>query len=577
MALADIERELTLLKARLGTHGAKVDELLAELKNLSPGQLQLVSEALQTGMPYITEGVIDAIAAGRSGNPFAMSIACLSVFSGFLTMAGPMTGPVGPLLSALTGLLSAILGQFLPAGPSLRQEITEIFAKFQAEEKLSKLGTAADQIWVFTDTIEGGPGTPRPVAWTPLDLLGGPQIAAIDEAWQWLANEEKQALPQWGIVLEKTCRVFTQLLRAVILSVAYPSTRPDPAAIPGEMLLNLPSRTKLFLAYLRRITPVARRRGTFWHLGSDASENYKEAGAVYTCDSILGADVQWRKLGGSARAMAVTVNEGQEGQPRPVVTLLTLEPPADARPGTERRVGRFHDADLPEYNKDHPFKTNGRSYWARGGSPPPRSPWPQLVSNDASHPLVECYDIFALPADTRYPGGIFFYTANYFFYTANYRENGNEIRGYVQDADGRVTFAWSHTAAGGRKAGSIRVVERPRGFRDDPDDSGTAGPGLLDKVAWVIYGACEVPGGMDILVRAEHRDEGVEDGYVRAPWPNFRGIGVDRGYLWIYRAGDIACATHASIRRAVKERSAPSWMAYKGFPWFPQHGCREPE
>jgi len=28
-------------------------------------------------------------------------------------------------------------------------------------------------------------------------------------------NKEKQALPQWGIVLEKTCRVFTQMLRAV--------------------------------------------------------------------------------------------------------------------------------------------------------------------------------------------------------------------------------------------------------------------------------------------------------------------------------------------------------------------------
>ena len=74
---------------------------------------------LRDGLPYVREGVLDAIAAGKSGDPFAISIASLSIFSGFLTMAGPLAGPVGPLISALSGLLSAILGQFLPADKSL--------------------------------------------------------------------------------------------------------------------------------------------------------------------------------------------------------------------------------------------------------------------------------------------------------------------------------------------------------------------------------------------------------------------------------------------------------------------------
>ena len=145
------------MKHQLGEHGAKADEILAQLKNLQPEQFQIYSEAFQLGLPYITEGIIDAIAAGRSGNPFAISIASLSIFSGFLTMAAPLTGPVGPLISALTGLLSSIHGLFLPAGSFLKAEITEVVEKLLAEQQLSDLCTAADQIWVFVHTLEHRP------------------------------------------------------------------------------------------------------------------------------------------------------------------------------------------------------------------------------------------------------------------------------------------------------------------------------------------------------------------------------------------------------------------------------------
>jgi hypothetical protein len=95
----------------------------------------------------------------------------------------------------------------------------------------------------------------------------------------------------------------------------------------------------------------------------------------------------------------VTLNEGQEGQSRPVVTLLTLEPPKEPLPGTNLTPGVTGDVG---YDKNHPFKPNNRTYCVSGEWPPPSSPWPQLMSNDSSHPLEECYDIFALPADKRY-------------------------------------------------------------------------------------------------------------------------------------------------------------------------------
>ena len=544
MGLKEIEDELNLLKNQLGVHGAKVDEVLAGVKNLQPDQLHAYSEAFQTGLPYLTEGVFDAITAGKSGNPFAISIASLSIFSGFLTMAGPLTGPVGPLISALTGLLSTILGQFLPPGKSLKDEVTEVFDKFLADQIIADLGVAADDIWIFVDTIErGASGKPERRAWKPLDPS---QVRPIGAAWQWLAKAEKQSLPQWGIVLEKTCQVFTQLLEAVTVSVAYPSTRPG--AYPGEMLPDVPSRMRLFLDYLRKITPVAQKRGTFWHLGSNSLYSYNESGEVYTCDSILTANVKWERLYGLSREMSVTLNQGQQGQSRPVVTLLTLEPPSDAAPGEYRYSGE--SGAEAAYDINHPFKPNNRTYVISGEWPPPTTPWPELKSNDSSHPLEGCYDIFALPADERFPGGIFFYTAN-----------GNEIRGYTRDKDGKVSFAWSRPVAGGRKVGSIRVVSNLRGFRSDPDENPKEVPGVLKDIDWMIYGGCEASGGMDILVRFADKKAGEREGYVRAPWPNFRGIAVDRGYVWVYRAGDIACATHTAIMKALKENRAPSWMA----------------
>jgi hypothetical protein len=285
--------------------------------------------------------------------------------------------------------------------------------------------------------------------------------------------------------------------------------------------------------------------GTFWHLGAD--QGSRDWGAVYTCDTILKSDPKWLKLGGLSRVMTVTLNKGQKGKPRPVVTLLTLE---------------------PEYEPSDPFKPNKRTYWVSGESPLPSSPWPQLKNSELGRPLLEgCYDICALPADKRYPGGIFFYTA----------VEGGNIHAYVQDKVGKASFAWSHGLLGGtHTVGSIRVVDHPRGYSDDPDENPKGNPGVLKDVAWVMYGGCRVsldprwPSGnwldTDILVPFADAKEVLNEGYVRAPWPDFRGIGVDQGYLWVYRGGHIACATHTSIRKALKENRAPSWMAYQGFP-----------
>ena len=48
-----------------------------------------------------------------------------------------------------------------------------------------------------------------------------------------------------------------------------------------------------------------------------------------------------------------------------------------------------------------------------------------------------------------------------------------------------------------------------------------------------------------------------------APWNDYVGIGVDSKYLWVYRSGEIACATHWSVKRCVDAQGLrPAWMTY---------------
>ena len=95
--------------------------------------------------------------------------------------------------------------------------------QFQAEEKTFDLGSAEDEIWMFIDTVETAAKSGQSVPWEPLNLRNGVEAQAIDGAWQWLSKLEKQSLPYWGEMLSVTCRVFTDLLRAVAVGLAYPS------------------------------------------------------------------------------------------------------------------------------------------------------------------------------------------------------------------------------------------------------------------------------------------------------------------------------------------------------------------
>jgi len=551
-SLEDIEKQLKLLEKQYALLPGQSEEIISQLKQLEqddPVKFKDYSDSISKGLPGLTKGVIAGVKAGKSGDPLAISIAALDVFSSVVTMSGPLLGPVGPLVSALSGMISMILGELLPKGPSLKQEITELLDKFLAEALLRDLGTAADQIWVFTDTVEH-----HSTAWKPLNLQHGPEIKAVDDAWQWLMSPEKQSLPQWGEVLEKTCHVFNQLLRSVALSIANPSTRPG--VEPGAMLVYLPARLESTLGRLQEILPVARKRGTFWHIGPNDLYSYLELGKVYTTQSVVKKEVEWRNLGSQSRLLSVSLNQGQEARLNPIVTVLALEP-ADGGSLPSGRDGSAYE-NIVLYDKDHPFRAGARAYSATGKWPAD-SGWNQLNSDNASYPLDGCYDIHAIPAAKQLSGGVYFYTAN-----------GKDCRGYEIADDGKVHCVWSLPAGDDRTIGAIRCVREPRIFPDDPDADPNRDQTASNESYSVLYGGCQQGPHSNLVMQVLIRYWGIEGDetvrYIRTPFSSFRGISVDQGYLWVYTASQIACATHVSIRNALLKNRPPSWMSCTTLP-----------
>lgn len=214
--------------------------------------------------------------------------------------------------------------------------------------------------------------------------------------------------------------------------------------------------------------------------------------------------------------------------------------------------------------RDNPFDSQGRPRYGMSGD------WG--LSNNSGWNKVEApmednaYDIYATPGGEE--GEIYLYTAC-----------GDKID-HTKATVNASGFKYEHDVTrnempSGYKVGRVRVA-RPLSppFRDED-------PTALRDLFLVMYGLCEVSAGKsDIVadntwknkanmeVRAYYYDNSRQlvapsNKSFLAPWRNIRGIGVDRRYLWVFRVGEIACATHASVKACLNDnRAQPSWNTY---------------
>jgi hypothetical protein len=515
MADHDIEvisDQLQILQDYQVLSGIERQQILDKLKK-EPNLAKDYSDSLSKGLPGLTKGVIGVVKARQSGDPLAISIASFEICAGVLTIAGPLLGPAGPVFSALATMISTILGEFVPKPPSLKQELTLLLNKFLAEEKLRSLGTALDEIWVLSDTIQH-----HSTDYKPLNLQHGTEVKAIDDAWQWLKQEDKQSVAEWGQVLEKTCMVWLQLVRCVALSVAKPSTKAG--VDKNAMLVYLPARQEIFLDYLRSIKPVAQNAGLFlesqaWDLNGNVL--YVALGKA----GGLGWD--YKRNTGWIRGFSVHFPYSERGSSTPkyeVVACTEFESCID-----RHTVDSVH-GDL----------ANGRRILSPN----------QDVENigGGSRQFFKCVDAWALP-DSEDHTGSRIYTAH----DAGYCY----VNVHVVDANDKVRRVnWEpHTGAGLTR---IRAVRRD--VTDSlPGDSDVAG--MQSRQYEVIYGGYQESPGIWVAIDNSWSD-------VPSPWPRYNGIEVDDHFLWVFGTEGMACATHASVLQC-KNGAIPSprWITYK--------------
>jgi hypothetical protein len=506
--------------------------------------------------------------ATKSGDPFAVSIASVGIFQGIVTMASPMLGPVGPLTSALSGMVIAILGAFLPTPPMLQDEITAVLNKFQAEEKTFDLGSAEDEIWMFIDTVETAAKSGQSVPWEPLNLRNGVEAQAIDGAWQWLSKLEKQSLPYWGEMLSVTCRVFTYLLRAVAVGLAYPSKigaiyewtdekQVIQKVTPGELMtVHLGSRCRKFLEKARQIYPVVQNRGRAFQLSM-------KNGPIWVGDQIQKGENT--PLLGSADGLSVAVSQITMWSQYPEYHLLRLHQGGrlshlklsapytqviiDPSPGVVHGLLTKVVALL-----DHPELTGLSDVWGVVGGDQRLDTNPKVKSTGSEKNRDRVY-----------------------FYTARGKRF---IDGYVRDEAGSITKIYGREVRG-PELKWVRVVQSPQAVKGDPDDkvelpakSSSSGqksprwrPGILQGVDYLVYGGCQ-SGDVYVDFRRSPRgkDPVVKEGFVRGPWEGnwYYGLAVNRNYVWVHAPAGFACATHASVIRCLEGKlDKPAWAYHQ--------------
>jgi hypothetical protein len=511
-----ISEQLDLLVDHHALAATERKKILDELNSLKekPDQFKEYTESLSKGLPGVTKGVIDAIDAAKSGDPYAISIAAVDIFAGVVTMAGPLLGPFGSLASALAGMVSTILGLFLEKPPSLKEQLTELLNKFLAEAKLRKLGAALDKIWVLSDTIQY-----HSLNYEPLDLRGGKEISAIDDAWQWINQEDKQSVPEWDQVLEKTCMVWIQLLRCVTLSLAKPSTLPGVAK--DKVLVYLPARQELFLKYLRSIKPVVQQRGLYLHLG------LRNNGlVVYTAPGRAG-DLKWSYKANTQwmRNISILVPRGQLGSPTPRYDLYACaeNPIAIVRHQLDSVKGDLSDGrQLLVYGTKYPYREGGERWFG------------------------DCVSACAL-ADPNDAKATKVYAVNH------PASNHNYVSVHFVDSNNNVQTA--HWEPGlNAEPQHIRAVagDVKKSLPDDPDVAGLPPHGLYE----IIYAAYRNNRNIWVALDNSFADlPGPEN------WSAYSGIEVDPYCLWIFGVDGIACATHASVVQCKNGKlKSPRWI-----------------
>jgi hypothetical protein len=558
-------------------------------------QYNRYQEAMAKGIPQLAKGIIGAVNAYKSGDPFASVAATLEIGATMATTIGAViskaAGVTGGLVGSILSVFALVLNLFSKQKPTITigEQLEKVLREYGAEDQFSKLlSIRRDMETMLVRYVPNTHG--HHTAEEMRSTLGADsKKQRIEDAIEWLEKPKNQTLDQWGAVLAAQCYAYVYFWHALTRSMEKLVTHDEVI----DMTAYLSSCHEVQLNFLKEIKSVARDKGRLWAIKDDYADknseiNWGTMGELYTHVDPF-SKTEWTLLpspGYSQQVVTVTTRKtgfAHNSVNTPEV-VFTSEHPIDYSPRDD------WDTDPATYLA-HPFRRELKvnqpnenppkhQITARYGRPTVgNNTQRQRLSFDPSsgRTLRDCYDLWATPGYDSGEIDLYMATGD----TVYYLKQGSAGHS-PNEEDNILKYAGQINAAPGYKIGRVRAVV-PKPFKEEDQRILGLREEMPDLMVQAIYCACEVAAGKSKLARATHNtaedhleiqvvyrcrpqadpDNQLVGGYLEAPWPTFRGIAVDKRFLWVFQAGSIACVTHTEVQVALRQKKArPPWMVY---------------
>jgi hypothetical protein len=553
-----------------------------------------LADAIAKSVPNITKGAIAASDAFRKGDYIGGSAAIMDICAAAIPVFASLfsaAGPEGALISALFAVIGQILAFFAPKQPSLKDLIEKMLDHLKSEEQIQNMKAVAHSIEVYTidlrDKTAGvrGPGGRKSIAQIlamPLDnekqaddflvemealqfgLIRDQQKLDVPAFSTWevagyLERGENQSKEGWPEVLGYWCRAYTDLLTANMMlnCLADPKkldqrisdTDEGNKACPlpklkkdhcNQALLNLKALAKdlrdawksnntVALRVLKSVTQAARDRGLYIGIGGDQ--------CLYIAVGRKGATTWVYKRNTTYMTrLFINATHEQSGSFTPRYEVMVCGEAEVHRHAVDPIKGDLFDG----------VEVICHESYDR--------------TKDVTVNFENCRDVCWLPDDTDAKAARL-YTVN--GWGEDWGSSGRHwVHNYLVTPDGNAARVnWRpETAIWVRDA---RALIHPAATApNDPDGPAMAeqnakplGPLVVQKqeiiYAGYYYSNVIWAGTQNVFV------------HVASPWKEYAGIAVDPWFLWVYGPQGFACATHASVIRAMRgEIQSPRWITY---------------
>ncbi|PZX55616.1 hypothetical protein [Algoriphagus chordae] len=537
--------------------------------------------AIAKGLPVIATGIQGAVKSFQGGNPIAGSAAVADVVGNMVTMISSIVsasgGPPGAIVSSILSIFSMILKMFSEQKPekSIEQKLQSVIDTHDAKELKDSL--QAIQIEINTVIDEFISHTKSELKF-PFDRIQKSldienKGLKMTQAGQWI--KRNQDVEHWDAVLAGHCYAHLSLMQAFTMAMNIVEKDIDITYLTAM----LKGRNKMQLEFIQEIKPAAQNQGTVWAARNRSQNDGPRGSVIFKRNAVVSHQKEWQKytLKNTPLGFAVSKRTSEMGNQKQSIALFTIDNtyPFAANKDWVREKSTL--LDHPFRKDDHASSGSGILSARYGTSP--------LSSRAKEHTLVrfntnskpDYFDVWAIPGHNI--GEIDLYTAEGKQITF-WRQGSKE---HTADEETKLLFRGQFPMPDGYKVGMVRAVV-PKPFEDEENT-------LSIDTNHVIYGACEVLADKSQAGKAkmgmvmptynsrDHMEISVgyrgitwdhgniqqpTNQFMVSPWANFVGIGVDSRYLWVYKAGAIACATHTEVFNSLEKggNSQLPWMIY---------------